>query len=399
MSSKKINIPYESLLIVQMVIYLFSHNFHSLWLICDLIIGLNFILVLQKRLMKDYLLTFIFLSSLALFILYNQFTKGFHFISLLGFWDTYKHIFLFIFSFYLIREVSEERKANFINQLYLITTFAFFIQVIVVLIQQKLGLHFDNIAGTLGDGSTHSLAYFSIFYIVFLITHNKSIFLTIFVVILSMIINYFAENIGFYLLLGVSLFFVLGSKIGTRNMILISVLAGSLFVVKGLKGEFAQKSVGRIGRFSVSNNYSGADKLKAERGIMTGYAVYLGGLWGKGMGAYSEIYGQEGWEFYKLMNDQICISEATHLIAEIGIVGLLTTIITFIFLVISGVKKPNIRVYGIFLFILGMFYNRFLIDERIFFFFLLTLLIWSLSKTKSKENNIYVENSNTAHIL
>ncbi len=298
-----------------------------------------------------------------------------------------------------MNEISIERKETFIKRIYILTTIAFFIQFFVVLIQQKIGLHFDNVAGTLGDGSTHTLAYFSIFYIVFLLTHNKSVFLTIIVIILSMIINYYAENIGFYLLLGISLFYVLGSKIGTRNMVLITILASSLFIIKGLKGEFAEKSVARIGKFSVTDSYNGARNLRPERGILMGYAVYLGGLWGKGLGAYSEIYGKEGWEFYRLMNDQICISEATHLISEIGIVGLIVTIILYITLIIKGIKDNKIRMYGISLFVLGMFYNRFLIDERIFFFFLLTLIIWSLSDPKNKENINYVENSNTSHIL
>jgi hypothetical protein len=205
-----------------------------------------------------------------------------------------------------------------------------------------------------------------------------------------MIINYYAENIGFYLLLGISLFFVLGSKIGTRNMVLISILAASLFIIKGLKGEFAEKSVARIGKFSITDSYKGASNLKPERGVLMGYAVYLGGFWGKGLGAYSEIYGKEGWEFFRLMNDQICISEATHLISEIGIIGLIVTIILYITLIIKVIKDNKIRMYGISLFVLGIFYNRFLIDERIFFFFLLTLIIWSLSDPKNKENINYV---------
>lgn len=331
------------------------------------------------------------LFSIVLYFLYSISKNGFYLINILSFWDNYKHIIVFIFSFYLIKKISTERKKKFIQNLFITSCITFFIQVIVVFYQHVTGVFFDNISGTLGDGSTHALGYFSLFLIIFLISHKKPIILTLIVFTLSMIINYFAENIGFYLLLIISLLFVLSNQLLKKSKIILFVgmFAFALIIIGGIiKGKVLDQYIGRVSAFSITQSYTGAAKLKPDRNVMMGYAVFLGGIEGQGFGAYSEIYGIDGWKFHSLMNDQICISEATHLVAEIGVIGFLLTLILFIALFNKEFKNRQVKMYSIIFFVLAMFYNRFLIDERIFFFFFLTIFVWILSM----DDNLKVPN-------
>lgn len=376
---------------------MYSYNFHSLWLICDIIIICNLFYLLQKKVLRQYpyVLFIFFLIILSLF--YSFLSKGFHFISLLSFWDNYKHVFLFIFSFHLIKKINAERKTKFINRLFIISSITFCIQVLFVFYQKKIELNFDNIAGTLGDGSTHALGYFSLFFIVFLVSYKKPIAFISVVIFFSIIINYFAENIGFYLLLGMSLFFVLSKQIGKIKIIFLSSILVLLIAIVG--GEIKDQYLGRAAAFSVTESYTGPENLRTDRGALTGYAVFLGGVWGQGFGSYSEIYGMEGWKFQDLINDQICISEATHLISEIGFVGFFLSILLYITLFNKRLKNKQVKVYSIVFFILAMFYNRLLMDERIFFFFFLTIFVWVLSMEIDLKKKATLLDKKISHIF
>ena len=382
MKDKNILIPYENLLLFQLVIYMYSYNFHSLWIICDLIIIFNLIYILQRGVLLEYPAMLFVLSLLFGYLIYSISKNGFYLINILSFWDNYKHIILFLFSFYIIKQISPERKKKFIQSLFVISSITFFIQVLFVFYQKFSGVFFDNIAGTLGDGSTHALGYFTLFLIIFLISHKKSLLLNVIVFSFSIIINFYAENIGFYILLIISLIFVLGNQISKKaKIIFYSVMFVFVLILVGglIKGKELDKYIGRISTFSVTQSYTGARNLRPDRNIMMGYAVFLGGIEGQGIGAYSEIYGKQGWKFHSLKLDQICISEGTHLVAEIGVIGLLLTLILYIALFNKEFKNRQVKMYSIIFFILAMFYNRLLIDERIFFFLFLTIFVWVLS--------------------
>ena len=382
MNDKNIIIPYENLLLFQLVIYIYSYNFHSLWILCDFIIIFNLFYILQHSVFRKYPFMLFILVLLFLYFLYSVSKNGFYLINLLSFWDNYKHIIVFVFPFYLIKKISAERKRKFVQKLFIISCITFFIQVIVVFYQHAKHIFFDNVAGTLGDGSTHALGYFTLFMIIFLISHKKSLLLILLVFSLSIIVNFYAENVGFYLLLILSLLFVLGNQVSKKAKIALfgGVLAFLMIViVTASKGNVFNHYLGRVTAFSVTESYGGAAKLKPDRSVMMGYAAFLGGIEGKGFGPYSEIYGQEGWQFNNLKLDQICISEGTHLVAEIGVIGLFLTFILYISLFNREFKNRQVKMYSIIFFVLAMFYNRFLIDERIFFFFFLTIFIWVLS--------------------
>ena len=384
MKNKNYTIPYESLILVQFVIYMYSYNFHSLWIINDAIVLFNLIYVFLNGIYKKYILTFLILSSLLIYLFYFQ-MNDFKLINFLSFWDDYKHIFLFLFMLHIYKNISEERKVNFINRLYKLSIISFFVQVFFMLIQYKVGAHFDNIAGTFGNGSTHSIAYFSIFLIVLLIRLKKSIYLTLLVLFLSLITSYISENVGFYVMLGLSLFYLLAERFGVLKIALTSFIFISL-IFTSLKNEITEDYVDKISGFKFTKKYSGAEKVRAERGLMMGYALFLGGYYGRGFGAYSEIYGKEGWLFHTLVDEQLCISEGTHLVAEIGIIGLFITILLYIVLFASAFKNFKTKMFAISFFILGMFHGRFLLDERIFYFFALTFLVWYSTQNKTIVN-------------
>lgn len=389
MEVKHHKINYESLLLIQMLIYTYSYNFHSLWLLCDMILIFNFVYLLQKRIFKRYIITFSILIFLFSYLIFTQY-KSFHLISFISFWDNYKHLFLFIFTFLIYKRISEERKEKFLERLYKISFVTFFVQVFFILIQYKLHWHFDNLAGTFGNGSTHSVAYFNIAFILLIIRHKKNIPFAILVIAICFLTSFISENTGFFVLLALSLFFQFIDRIKLINLIILGLLVFIIsIIVVEVQDETAKYTINKITSFTLNRGYKGADYVRPERGILMGYALYLGGLYGQGFGAYSEIYNIDGWLFHTLIDKQLCISEGTHLIAEIGILGLITTIILFITLLVREFKDFNTRAFSIIFFVLAMFHGRLLIDDRLFFFFTLILIIWYSTKNKQiKPNNV-----------
>ncbi len=370
-------IPYESLILIQMVIYMYSYNFHSLWLICDLVIIFNILYLINQHSLRHYKITFLIFIILFLYLLYHQ-LGNLYLINFLSFWDNYKHLFVFIFAFYMYKKISIERKEIFLNRLYKMSIVSFFIQIFFIFIEYNLGWGWDYLAGTFGDGSTHSVAYFSVFLTLFMIRFKKSIPLTVTVIALSIITNLLSENTGYFVILVIMVFFIFLEKINITNLILIGVIA--IFMASIIaRNEMASYATNKITKFSLVKEYSGSKNVRAERGILMGYALFLGGKYGQGFGAYSNIYNVDGWLFPKLIDKQLCISEGTHLVAEIGIVGLLLTLLLFITLFVKILPDGKSRLYCITYFVLAMFHGRLLIDERLFFFFTLNFLIWYAS--------------------
>ena len=274
---------------------------------------------------------------------------------------------------------------KFLNRLFIFSFISFIIQVIVVLNQYSKGINFDNIAGTFGDGSTHALCYFSLFFIVLIIRLKKKL-LILPVILVSIVINYFAENFGFYVLLPFVLLFILNKwiKLSAAAMIIsFTVIAFST-----VNHWIENYGLNRLTGFHFIQLYDGEYTLADGREVLLGYAVYLGGFFGNGYGAYSEIYNQRGWLLDEVLNRQICISELTHLVSEIGIVGLILTMILYLSVIKRNVKSKKIPFFAMGLFILGIMYNRFLMDERIFFFYFLIILIPLMISDSQDSNQI-----------
>ncbi len=384
MQNHSLKFNYETSILIQMMIYILSYNFHTLWLLCDIIILFQILYIIKIRaLPKLKLFTFLF-ALITIYFAYTLSRSGFKLISFLSFWDTFKHIFVVLFTFEIFDEIGEKRRRKFIKNMYSVSLVTFIFQIIIVFIQRIQGLYIDNIAGSFGDGASHSLAYFSLFVLIFFITQKINFYRTIYVCLFGLIMNYFADNVGYYLILMITFFFIFKERINFFKMIVIVSIIFLLLIIfiTTYDAEFLEKFTGRISRFSITEKYKGQKWVAPERGIITGYAIYLGGLFGRGYGAYSEIYGMNGWLIKTLIIKQICISEATHLLSETGVLGLISTITLYFTLFIKLIKNINLKSYTIILLLLAFFYNRILMDERIFFFLFLSIFIWNLSLKK-----------------
>lgn len=373
------------------MIYMYSYNFHSLWLLCDFIIIFNVIYLINRKSLRHYFKTFLVLGILFAYLLYHSFSD-LHLINFISFWDNYKHIFVFIFAFDIYKRIPPERKQKFIDRLYRYSLISFFIQMFFIVIQYQMNVGWDNMAGTFGNGSTHSVAYFSTFLTLFQIRYKKNILITATVIAMSLITSLWSENTGYFVMLGLILFFCFIDQISVFNLALIGLIAGFIILIAA-KNEMAGYATNKITGFTLSTSYKGAEHVRPERGILMGYALYLGGWYGQGFGAYSEIYNIDGWLFHKLADKQLCISEGTHLVAEIGIVGLLITMVLFIVLFFEQFPDRKTRFFAITYLLLAMFHGRLFIDERLFFMFVLTFLVWQSDLyNKQKINHLNTSN-------
>jgi hypothetical protein len=132
-----------------------------------------------------------------------------------------------------------------------------------------------------------------------------------------------------------------------------------------------------------------SDDLSSDRSTLTAYAFYEGGIWGKGAGYFSEIYSKSGYGVSKLYNNQINISEVSHLIAEYGVVGAILGFAVYILIFVDIRKILRRTEWVIAAFVLLTFlYNRILMDERIIFFTVLSVMLIRIDQRNFFESKL-----------
>lgn len=132
----------------------------------------------------------------------------------------------------------------------------------------------------------------------------------------------------------------------------------------------------RIQGFFSVKTFVLSDDLSPDRATLTAYAYFEGGNWGKGAGYFSEIYSKEGEGVKRLYSNQINISEVSHLVAEYGVVGMIITFLIYLILMVDIQKMGRKSEWFIAGYLLLTFlYNRILMDERIIFFTVLSVIL------------------------
>jgi hypothetical protein len=302
----------------------------------------------------------------------------------LSFWDTFKHV-LFIISldyYVIVRDSKVQRKL--IDMLVPISAVLFIIQFVFVYVQHMQGRHVDDVAGTFGDGSSHSIAYFSLFVMVFAMASRWTIWKIVCLAIVCSVMNYWSENIGFFLILLLIIYYYTSVYRQVRLIMLAaSTLTVFFFLFSGDLGDEFDEYQRRIQGFFHYDTFVLSDDLSSDRSTLTAYAFYEGGIWGKGAGYFSEIYSQSGEGVGKVFSKQINISEISHLIAEYGVIGTILTIAVFIliFVEVRRIFRRSEWVIAAFV-VLTFLYNRILMDERIVFFTILSIMIIRLDQRK-----------------
>ena len=380
---------------------MYSFSFHATWLLYDFFAVYSLIFFIKNTSFKISAVTFfafLFFTSLAV-------SSGAHFISFLSVWDNLKHLFVFFILFTLIqRHYSAKRIVRLLNVLGSILILSLLIQFSLTMIQYFLGFHIDNMSGTFGQGASHSIGYFCLLVISYFLYIKRNPFLLFPVIILSCIVNFLGDNLGFYILLVVMLLY---QWVSFRNLhLLVSysiILIILAFLLNYFIGDFFLTLQSRFSELAAIINVSNFNKseITASRGFLTVYAFFEGGLLGNGPGAYSEIYFLKGWlkdSTYNTSNGllQLDISSAVNLLSETGIIGLLVFILTYITYIFYFFNTYSSRLFVSFFFILCIFYNSIATVEMCMLMYLFILAFFKnylLNRNRDKNNNLTIKDN------
>jgi len=275
--------------------------------------------------------------------------------------------------FFQIERHIEGRILEFTNIFGFIIGSIFILQTFLVFYQTYTGYYKDDISGTFGKAGGHTFAYYCLLYLSYLFYVKKSYFLTFFVFVLSLVMNYYAENMGYYPLV----LLLLSYKWMTLKGLKYFVLFGSLllFIIaildSALGGILIQPVLYRFSEFFLVGSRD-LNNFTPSRGYMTALAFHLGGWLGAGPGCYSDIYSIFGWKH--LGNIQINISSATNLLAEYGLVGFLAWLSLYSVFLKRFFRKWKDFIFVSMLLLFSMLYNKVLNDERVIFLLIFTLM-------------------------
>ena len=378
----------EDIIVSVFFLIVFSFQFHWLWLAYDILAIWSVYFFLRNTNITILLKISIAFSIFFLLILLS----GFHLISFISIWDNGKHLFVFYLLFKLIDRYDLSRNIRFINHLGIVMSIAFVIEVLLVFYQYFADYHMDDTSGTFGYGSSHALGYFCLLYIAYLLYIRKWIFLTIVISFISFILNYMSENMGFYLLFVLIVSFNFLSVRRFKYLFLFGfLLIGFVFVLDFvLEGDFIDPLIYRFSELGTVLDFD-KTKIRASRGFLTAYSILLGGVFGVGPGAYSEIYSLSGWLADTLThhNLQINISTASNLFAEYGVGGFLVWVSIYLSLIKSSFSSFKYRIFVSGFFILCVFYNRVLMDERIIFMIIFMFSIFKINEKINEKKEFY----------
>jgi len=388
-SSKLIRV--EGVVFSILLVIIFSNQFHFLWLLYDFIaIGALFFYLLNNRLVLNTILIII-----VPYFLVFSFLSGSHMISFLSIWDNAKHLFVLFMMLTLVDRYANQRRFKlFLRDIGFIFPIILLIQMFVVNYQFFNNYSIDDIAGTFGSMSSHSLGYFCLMYLTYLLFLSKSKLNFSIVLVISLILNFMSENTGFFLLLVVLLLFNWFRFYGLSKLVFYTIFLIITIVIIDvlLGGQLISPIIHRITKSSTNLMTGDLSVVSASRGFLMVYAFMLGGWFGLGPGSYSECYSFSGWLLDSLLDGrlQINISSATTFLVEYGVVGLLVWIVLYLVFLRYFFKDYRTKVFVSLFFLLCLFYNKLLRDERVIFMliFIFTFIKIRLDRYRIQSNKI-----------
>lgn len=355
-----------SLVFPVFVVLIFSYNFHALWLLYDLA---AFLLLIHTITSKRISLTPIQVLSTALVLGYFFSLVAFSGEWLYGFlsvWDTFKHLVFILVLSDLNKYGDPVRFEGFSDKLYKVVVFSFLIQLLVVIAQFSIGVRFDDVAGTIGDGGSHAIGYLSLVAIAACLVRS-SYLLSVVVIGAAMAMNVASENAGFFVLLFLTLACLLSvSKFSKRLLLLVFLLC--LLCVFALSfSPYSNISFGEVvwkralATFTIPDYFDPAENNGRSAFMFLAYS--MGGWFGVGPGAYSNIYLMSGYDNFNLLHQQINITESSHLIAESGVLGFLGAIYLYLLYLMNMFKFFLLRGATCVLFLAAVMYTAVLMNE------------------------------------
>ena len=364
-----------------LLVLVFSWEFHALWLMYDILAFVSLYFISKHM---STALALALLLALVSFIILTIFS-GLHIISILSIWDNIKHIFVLFMLLSVVERHLEGRILKFTKSFGFIVGCIFILQSLLVFYQYFNGYYKDDISGTFGTASGHSIAYYCLLYLGYLFYDEKSKLLIFFVFCLSLLMNYFAENMGYYPLVILLLSYKWMTPKGLKYIFSYSaILIIAVFILdRALGGILIQPVINRFVEFFLVGNRD-LNNFTPSRGYMTALALSLGGWFGAGPGCYSDIYSFLGWN--NIAPIQINISSATNLLAEYGVLGFLIWIYLYLIFIKRFFRKNKDFIFISVFFVFSIFYNRVLNDERIIF--LLIFLFMFLKVHMDRKNLI-----------
>ena len=214
-----------SLVLPAFTVLVFSYNYHAIWLVYDIvavILLLHYATTRQKRItnIQRCFLVVVIWYFLVLVLVSGHWLKG-----VLSVWDTFKHLLYLPLMTTISRESFSGRNAKLSRRIYILIGFAFFIQMIAVGVQYNAGIHFDDVAGTFGDGGSHAIAYISLFIIAASIAFTRKFIFIFGLISITIMMNMAAENVGFFVLISMVMFSILViKKINIKFLFLIAAM-------------------------------------------------------------------------------------------------------------------------------------------------------------------------------
>tara|TARA_B110000444_G_scaffold168947_1_gene157857 strand:- start:3300 stop:4499 length:1200 start_codon:yes stop_codon:yes gene_type:complete len=388
-SSKLIRI--EGVVLSILIVIIFSNQFHFLWLMYDFIaLGSLFFYLLNNRLVLNTIL----IITVPYFLIFS-FISGGHLISFLSIWDNAKHLFVLFMMLTLVDRYANHGRFNlFLRDIGVIFPVIFFIQIFVVNYQFFNNYFIDDVAGTFGSMSSHSLGYFCLMYLSYLLFLTKSKLNFSIVLVISLILNFMSENTGFFLLLVVLLLFNWFRFYGFKKLVFYTIFLIITVVIIDifLGGQLISPIIYRLTKSSTNLMTGNLSVVSASRGFLMLYAFMLGGWFGLGPGSYSECYSFSGWLLNSLSDGrlQINISSVTTFLVEYGVLGLLVWIVLYLVFLRYFFKDYKTKAFVSLFFLLCLFYNKLLRDERVIFMliFIFTFIKIRLDRYSIQSNKI-----------
>ncbi len=361
-------------------IFCFGGAFHALWLFYDVACLWSALHVfgpgVEPRVRR---LAGWYLAIVGAWCLVSASLHGTSLLWALAIWDTLKHGFLWL---YLLRGwygrrggPSEVSSAVSSDAFYRLCGIAFVATALFAGYQYLAGETADNIDGFFGPYATHSLGYFMILYLVLASRRGERGTRLAAILAVASVVAVMGESMGFFILL--PLWFAVATFQGRRagSVALAALLiAGLALVLVRVQPAFVDSMISRASNVIVPSEPPAPDQPINGRGTAIAYASLVGGWTGDGPGTYSVIYGFDGPGAWLLDVVQIDICELSHLLAEWG--GLGVGVVLGVFgLLFAALRAPATKRLALFaLFVLTLAHGQLLMDERLIFFEMLTVL-------------------------
>lgn len=292
----------------------------------------------------------------------------------LSIWDTLKHVFLWL---YLLRGMYGAPVANvlYCREVFRWCTFAFVANTAFATYQWLGGETADNIDGFFGPYATHGFAYFMIFYFLLAYRRGESGVRLAAILAVASFVALIGESMGFFILL--PLWFVAAAVKSQRGAGSLAAAALTIAAIGVVLAEtqpaFVDSLVSRATNV-IQSEAPSPDQAINGRGTAIAYASVVGGWTGDGPGTYSIIYGIEGPSAWLLDVVQIDICELGHLLAEWGGFGVGFVLGLFGLLYATLRTSATKRVLLFALFVVTLAHGQLLMDERLIFFEMLSVL-------------------------